>query len=164
MIPGWCCFSVTQSCPTVCNPVVYSMPGLPVPHYLPSLPKFMSFVMVIPSSHLILWHPLLLLPSIFPASRTFPVSHLFTSGDQNIGASASASVLPMSIQGWFPLIVTGLISLMSKELSGSSPAPQFKDINSLAFWFLYGPALMAICDHWEDHSLDYTNFAGRVIS
>ena len=119
MIPGWCCCSVTQSCLTLCNPMDYSMPGLPVPHHLPSLPKFMSFVLVIPSSHLILWHPLLLLPSIFPASRTFPVSQLFTSGDQNIEASASASVLPMSIQSWCPLGLTGLISLLSKGLSKS---------------------------------------------
>ena len=52
-------------------------------------------------------------PQSFPASGTFPVSWLFTSGDQNTGASASASVLPMSIQGLFPLRLTGLISLLS---------------------------------------------------
>ena len=56
-------------------------------------------------------------PQSFPASRSFPVSWLFTSGDQSIGASASASVLPMNIQGWFPLGLTGLISLLSKGLS-----------------------------------------------
>ena len=53
----------------------------------------------------------------FPASRYFPVNKLFTSGGQSIGASTSASVLPMSIQGWFPLRLTGLISLQSKGLS-----------------------------------------------
>ena len=53
----------------------------------------------------------------FPASGSFPVSGLFTSGGQSIGASASASVLPMNIQGWFPLGLTSLISLLSKELS-----------------------------------------------
>ena len=53
----------------------------------------------------------------FPASGSFPMSRLFTSGDQSIGASASASVLPMNIQGWFPLGLTGLISLLSKGLS-----------------------------------------------
>ena len=53
----------------------------------------------------------------FPASGSFPMSWLFTLGGQSIGASASASVLPMSIQGWFPLRLTGLISLMSKGLS-----------------------------------------------
>ena len=53
----------------------------------------------------------------FPASGSFPISRLFTSGGQSIGASASASVLPMSIQGLFPLRLTGLISLLSKRLS-----------------------------------------------
>ena len=53
----------------------------------------------------------------FPASGSFPMSQFFTSGGQNIGASASASVLPMNIQGWFPLGLTGLISLLSKGLS-----------------------------------------------
>ena len=66
-------------------------------------------------------HPLmslLLLPQSFPASGTFPVSCLFISGDQNTGASASASVLPVNSQGWSPLRLTGLISLLSKGLSG----------------------------------------------
>ena len=57
-------------------------------------------------------------PQSFPASGTFPMSWLFTSGDQN--TSASASVLPMSIQGWFPLRLTGLIFTLSKGLSGVS--------------------------------------------
>ena len=52
----------------------------------------------------------------FPASGSFPMSQLFTSGGLSIGASASASVLPMNIQGWFPLALTGLISLQSKGL------------------------------------------------
>ena len=60
-------------------------------------------------------HPLLLLHSIFPASGSFPMSRLFTSGSQSIGAPAS--VLPMNILGWFPLWLTGLISLLFKELS-----------------------------------------------
>ena len=57
-------------------------------------------------------------PQPFPASGTFPMSHLFASDDQNTRASASASVLPMSFQGWFPLRLTALISLLSKGLSG----------------------------------------------
>ena len=56
-------------------------------------------------------------PQSFPALKSFPMSQLFASGDKNIGASASALVLPMSIQGWFPLGFTGLISLQSKGLS-----------------------------------------------
>ena len=83
-----------------------------------NLPKFMSIESVMPSNHLILCYSLLLLPSVFPRIRNFfPMNWLFTSGGQSIGASASASVLPMSIQDWFPLRLTGLISLVSKGLS-----------------------------------------------
>ena len=71
------------------------------------------------------WHPTISSPVIpfsscpqsFPASGFFPVSQLFASGGQSIGASIPASVLPKNIQGWFPLGLTGLISLLSKELS-----------------------------------------------
>ena len=74
----------------------------------------MSIESVMPSNRLILCHPLLLPPSIFPSIRVFfPMSQLFISGGQSIGASASASVLPMNIQGWFLLGLTGLISLLS---------------------------------------------------
>ena len=62
-------------------------------------------------------HPLLLLPSIFPSFRVFSMSRLFLSGGQSIRASTSASVLPVNIQGWFPLGMTGLISLQFKGLS-----------------------------------------------
>ena len=77
-----------------------------------SLLKLMSVESVMLSKHLILCHPLFILLSIFPESGSFPVSQ-FTSGGQSIGTSASASVLPMNIQGWFPLGLTGLISLLS---------------------------------------------------
>ena len=76
----------------------------------------MSIESVMPSNHLILCCPLLFLPSIFPSIRVFSVSQLFTTGGQSIGALASASVLPMNIQGWFPSGLTGLI-LLSKGLS-----------------------------------------------
>ena len=75
--------------------------------------KLTSIESVIPSNHLILCHPLLLLPSIFPSIRAFPVSQFFTSGGQSIGVSTSASVLPMNIQNWFYLGYTGWISLQS---------------------------------------------------
>ena len=81
-----------------------------------SLLKLMAVELAMPSNHLILCRPLLLLPSI-SSSRSFLISQFFTSGGQNIGASASASVLPMNIQDWFPLGWTGLISLQSKRLS-----------------------------------------------
>ena len=78
-----------------------------------SLFKLMSIVSVMPSNHLILCRPLLLPSSIFPSIRVFSNSQFFTSGGQSIGASASASVLPVNIQDWFPLRLTGLISLLS---------------------------------------------------
>ena len=82
-----------------------------------SLLKLISIELVIPSNHLILWHLLFLLSSIFPASGSFLMSQLFTSGGQSTGAPASASVLPMNIQDWSSLGLTGWISLQSKVLS-----------------------------------------------
>ena len=90
----------------------------------------------------------------FPASGSFPMSHFFASGGQNIGVSASASVLPMNIQGWFPLELAGLISLQSKGISKSSATPQFKSINSLVLSFLYSPTLTSLHDYWRNHSFD----------
>ena len=81
-----------------------------------SLPKFMSIESVMPSNHLILCYTLLHCLQSFPASGSFPMNRLFASCGQSIGASASALVLPMSIQGSFPLGLTGLI-LQSKGLS-----------------------------------------------
>ena len=77
----------------------------------PSLLNLMSIESVIPSNHLILHHLFLLPPSIFPSIR------VFTSGGQSIGASTSASVFLMNIQDWFPLQLTGFISLQFKGLS-----------------------------------------------
>ena len=83
----------------------------------PSLLKLISTESLMPSNHLILVVPFSSCLQSFPASGSFPMSQLFTSGGQSIGASAPASVLPMSIQDWFPLRLTGLISLQSKEVS-----------------------------------------------
>ena len=66
-----------------------------------SLLKLMSIELVMPSNHLILCHPFIPLPSIFPASGSFLMSQVFTSSGRSIGVSASASVLPMNIQDWF---------------------------------------------------------------
>ena len=112
-----CCCSVAHSCPTLCNPMDCSTPDFLVLHYLPEFAQLTSIDSVIPSNHLILCYPLLLLPSIFPNIKDFSSSWLLTSGGQNIGASASISVLPMNIQSRFPLGLTGLISLLSKGLS-----------------------------------------------
>ena len=82
-----------------------------------SLPKFMSVELVMPSNHFILSRPVLLLPSIFPSIRVFPMSQLFTSGGQSTRVSASTSVLPMNTQAWSPLGWTCWISLQSRVRS-----------------------------------------------
>ena len=92
-------------------------------------------------------------PQSFPASGSFPMSQLFASGGQSIGVSASVSVPLMTIQGWFPLGWTDLISLQSKYSQKSSPTPQFKIIYSLVLSFLYSSTLTSIHDHWKNHSL-----------
>ena len=82
-----------------------------------SLLKLMSIESVMPSNPLILCPPLLLMLSTFPASGSFPRSQLIESGGQSTRVSASASVLPVNIQGWFPLGLTGWISWQSRGLS-----------------------------------------------
>ena len=82
-----------------------------------SLLKLMSIESVMKSTHLILCHTLVLLPSIFPSIRVFLKDPEFTSGGQSIGVSASASVLPMNIQDWLLLGLNGWISWQSKGLS-----------------------------------------------
>ena len=95
-----------------------------------------------------------LCPWSIPESETFPTSHLFVSDDQNTRASASASLLPVSIQDWSPLRLNGFISMLFKGLSGVFSST-FGGINSLAFFLLYDATLTTTYDHWEDHSLDY---------
>ena len=107
--------SVSQSCPTLCDPMDCSTPGFPVPGaYSNSCPSSqwchptISSSVVPFSSHL----------QSFPVSGSFPMSQFFAAGSQSIGVSASALVLPMNIQDWFPLSFTGWISLLSNGLSG----------------------------------------------
>ena len=116
---SYCCCSVAQLCLTLSNPMDCSTPGFLSFTTSWTLLRFMSIESVMPSDHLILCHPLLFCLQSFPESRSFPTSQLLASGGQSIGASASASasVLPMNIQGWFSLGLTSLISLLSKGLS-----------------------------------------------
>ena len=83
----------------------------------------------------------------FPASGSFPISWLFSSGSQSI--RALASVIPVNIQGWFPLGLTGLISLLSRDFQESSPAKQLKSISSLVLILLSGTTLTSIHDYWK---------------
>ena len=113
---GYCL--VTKSCLSLCNTMVCKTCQASQSFTISrGLLKFTSIELVMPSNHLILSHPFSSCLQSFPALGSFPMSQLFTSGGQSIGASASASALP-NIQGWFPLGLTGLISLLSKELSG----------------------------------------------
>ena len=108
--------SVAQLCLTLCDPIDCSIPVFLSITNFRSLLELMSIESVMPSSHLILCHPSSC-PQSFPALRSFQMSQFFTSGGQIIGVSASASVLPMNIQDWFPLRWTGWISFQSKGLS-----------------------------------------------
>ena len=105
-----------------CDSLDFSMSSFPVPHHLPEFAQVHVHESVMPPNHLNLCCPFLLLPSAFlpsafysfPASESFRVNWLFSSGGQSIGGSASASVLPINIQDWVFLGLTDLISLLSK--------------------------------------------------
>ena len=127
--------------------------------------KLMSIKLVMPSKHLVLCHPLLLQPSIFPSIRVFLMSQLFTSDGLTIGASASG--LQRNIQDWFPLGLTSLISLQSKGLSRVFSNTQFKNINSSTLSLLYGPTLTFIHDYTFIHeyiALTVQTFVSQVMS
>ena len=93
-------------------------------------------------------------PKSLPASESFPVSQLLAWGGQNLGVSASPSVLPVNIQDWFPLGWTGGSPCCPRDSQESSPTPHFKSINSLVLNFLHSPTLTSIHDCWKNHSLD----------
>ena len=110
--------SVAQSCPTLCDPMNRSTPGLPVHHPTPwvhsdSRPLSQWCHPAISSSVV----PFSSCPQSLPASESFPMSQLFASGGQSTGGSALASFLPKKSQGWSPSEWTGWISLQSKGLS-----------------------------------------------
>ena len=117
-----------------------------------------------PSNHLILCCPLLLLPSVFPSIRVFPMSQLFASGGQSIGVSASASVLPVNTQDWSPLGWTGWISLQSKGLSSVFSNTTVQKHQFFGLSFLYSPTLASIHDHWKNIALIRRTFVGKVMS
>ena len=143
--------SFTQSRPTLWDPMDCSTPGSPVHQQLPELTQLMSIELVMPSNHLSLCCPLVLPPSIFPASGSFLMSQFFASGGQSIGVLAS--VLPMNIQDGFPLGWTGWISLQSKGLSRvlSSTTVQKHQLNYCWSTFNEGPYPTMQCSSFCCH-------------
>ena len=146
------CCSVSQSCPTLQR---HGLQHTRIPSPSPS-PGVCSNPC--PLSR---WcHPTILSSAVpfsclqfFPASGSFPLSHLFTSGGQSIRASASASVLPMNIQGWFPLGWTGWISLRSKgpsRVSSNTTVQRHQFFGAQPFL-----PLTPVPDYWKNHSFDH---------
>ena len=144
-----------KSCPTLCDPMDYSTPGLPVLLIVcsNSCPLSQWCYLTIPSSA----SPFSSYSQSFLASGSFPMSWLFASCGQSIEASASASVLPMNIQGWFPLGLTGWISMQPKGLSRVFSNTTVQKLSSLASSLLYGPTPASIHDYWENHIFDSTD-------
>ena len=147
-----CCCSVAKLCPTPHDSMTAALQASLSFTISGSLLKLKSIDLVMPSNHLIVCCPLLLLPSVFPSIRVFPMSWLFVSGGQRIGVLASASVLPMNIQDWFPLGLTDWSTCNPRDSQQSSPAPQYESIISSVLSLLYGPSLTSIQD-----CVDYTD-------
>ena len=156
-----CCCSVTKWYPTLCSPKDYSIPGSLSFTISWNLLRFISPESVMLSNHFILCHPLLLLPSVFSTSGSFSMSQLFISGGQHIGTSASASVLPKYIQGWFSLWLMVSSPCCPRNSQESSLEPQFKSISSLGLSLLYGPILTSVSHYWKNHSIDYTDLCQK---
>ena len=116
-----------------------------------NLLKLTSIESLIPSNHLILCAPFSSCPQSFSASGSFSMNWLIPSGGQNIEASPSASVLPMNIQDWYPLGLTGLISLLSKGLSRVfSSTRVWKHQFFSAQFFLWSNSHICTC-YWKNH-------------
>ena len=119
---------------------------------------------MMPSNNLVLCHPLLLLPSVFPRIRVFSnesTPHIRSTKYW----SFSFSISPSNEYSGFPLGLTDLIFLQPKELSRVLfYKPQFKSINSIEFSLLYGPTLTSICDYWKTIDFTIWTFVGKVMS
>ena len=135
------------------QPMDCSTPGLSYT-ISQTLLKLMSTELLMPSNHLILCHPLLLLPSIFPSTRVFSSeSVLYTRWSKywsfsfNISPSSTCSGLISFRMDWLDLLIV-------QGTQESSPTPEFKSIISSVPSFLCGPILTSICDYWKNHSFD----------
>ena len=123
-----------------------------------SLFKLMSVDSVMPSNHLILCCPLSSRLLSLPVSGSFQISQYFALGGQSTKVSASASVLPMNIQFWFPLAWTGWFSLQSKGLPGVFPSITVWKHHFFMLNILSATTLAPIHDYWKNHSFNYKDF------
>ena len=139
--------SVAQSSPTVCNAMNCSMPGLPVHHQLPESTQTMSIELVMPSNHLILCHPLLLLPPIPPSIRIFSSESALHIRWPKYW-SFSFSISPSNEH-------PGLISFRMNWLDLLAVQGTLKSINSLMLSLLYDPSLTLMHAYWKNHTFDY---------
>ena len=138
-----------------CDPMDCSTPDFPVLHHLLELTQthvhWVSHA-IQPSCPRLSPSPP---PSNYPEFMSFLMSCLFTSGGLSIGTSASASVLSMNIQDWFPLGWISWISLQSKRLSRVFSSTTVQKHRCLVLSLPYGPTLTSIHDYWKNHSFDY---------
>ena len=147
--------SVTQSCPTLCDPMNHSMPGLPVHQQLPEFTQtHVHWVgnAVQPS------HPLSSPSPPAPNSSQYQSIFQWVNSSHEVAKVLEFQLQHQSFQ-WTPrtgLLQNGLVGspCSSRDSQESSPTPQFKSINSLALSFLHSPTLTSIHDHWKNHSLD----------
>ena len=147
--------SVAQSCPTLCNPMNHSTPGLPCPSpspgvYSDSCPSSRWCHLAISSSVV----PFSSCPQTLPASKSFPMSQLFTWGGQSTGVSALASFLPKKSQGWSPSEWTGWISLQSRGFTRVFSNTRVQKHQFFSTQLSSHPTLTSIHDHRKNHSLD----------
>ena len=146
--------SVIQSCPTLCDPMNRSTPGLPVHHQLLSSPKLMCIELVMPSSHLILCHPLFLLFPIPPSIRVFSNESTLRMRWSKY-RSFSFSISPSNEHPGLISFRMDWLDLLAVQWTLKSLLQyQFRSINSSALSFLHSPTLTPIHDHWKNHSLD----------
>ena len=132
-----------------------STPVFPVHHQLPELAQtHVRWVSDAIPTILSLVVPFSSCLQSFPASGSFPVSQFFTSGGQSIWVSTWASVLPMNIQDWFHLELTGLISLQSKGLSKSLLQHHSSKASVFLCSGFFIVCLSSIYDYWKNHSFD----------
>ena len=146
--------SITQSCPTLCDPMNHSMPGLPIHHQLPESTQTHSTQSVMPSNHLILCHPLLLLSPIPPSIRVFSNESalhirwpMYWSFSFNISPSNEhPGLISFRMDCLDLLAVQGTLKSLLQHHSLKA--------SILVLSFLYSPTLTSIHDHWTNHSLD----------